>query len=649
VVKTVSPAVFDRQGARVSLGARIGAGGEGAIFEVAGRESLVAKLYHRPAGPELAEKLAAMIASKTDRLLGVAAWPTEILHAAQRRVAGFIMPRGVGHDVHLLYSPKSRIANFPASNWSFLLGTAANLARAFAVVHQHGHLVGDINQGNSLISQRATVMLIDCDSFEIHWQGRTFTCGVGTELFLAPELHGQSLSKVIRTRDHDAFSLAVLVFHLLFMGRHPFAGRYRGPGEMTIEGAIREHRFAYGKAASTMQMEPPPCTLPLTALSPEVAALFEQAFSPTAAAGAGRPGPEAWVAGLQALAGQLSTCTREPAHQYFRGLASCPWCQVESCAGIVFFYLVAASTASTGDFDLQRVWERIVAVPPPAELRLPDPATIHCKPSAKSRRAALARLAMLLAAGMSVAAGCVVGLFANVPFILAAGISVLLASFLLQTRWATGWREIKLEATNAREAWKAAKALWKAEVSSTPFEDRRRELGRKRADYLGLAAARRRGLSQLQADARNLQLRRFLDRFRIGSGRISGIGPGRSATLRSYGIETAADITESAVLRVPGFGPALARELFNWRRSVEARFVFNPLRGVEPADIADLDHKLESLRRQIEKDLLSGEGELRQLSAQILMRRSHLLPRLQAAAQRLAMGEADSRAPWPLR
>ena len=42
---------------------------------------------------------------------------------------------------------------------------------------------------------------------------------------------------------------------------------------------------------------------------------------------------------------------------------------------------------------------------------------------------------------------------------------------------------------------------------------------------------------------------------------ISGIGPGRKATLQSYGIETAEDINDQAVLAVPGFGDGLTSRL----------------------------------------------------------------------------------------
>ncbi len=41
------------------------------------------------------------------------------------------------------------------------------------------------------------------------------------------------------------FGLAVLLFQLLFLGRHPFSGVFGGRGEMTVVRAVSECRFAY--------------------------------------------------------------------------------------------------------------------------------------------------------------------------------------------------------------------------------------------------------------------------------------------------------------------------------------------------------------------------------------------------------------------
>jgi len=51
---------FDARGRPIALGKELGSGGEGAVFEIAGDARRVAKIYHRPASAEKAEKLRAM-------------------------------------------------------------------------------------------------------------------------------------------------------------------------------------------------------------------------------------------------------------------------------------------------------------------------------------------------------------------------------------------------------------------------------------------------------------------------------------------------------------------------------------------------------------------------------------------------------------
>ncbi len=135
------------------------------------------------------------------------------------------MPRVDGHkDIHTLYSPRSRKAEFPNADWRFLIRAAANTARAFAAIHETGCVIGDVNHGGVCVSDKATVRLIDCDSFQVTVGTRRFLCEVGVPTFTSPELQGKPFRGVVRSPNHDNFGLAVLVFHLLYMGRHPFAG-----------------------------------------------------------------------------------------------------------------------------------------------------------------------------------------------------------------------------------------------------------------------------------------------------------------------------------------------------------------------------------------------------------------------------------------
>jgi DNA-binding helix-hairpin-helix protein with protein kinase domain len=556
------------------------------------------------------------------------------------------MPRATGRPTHILYGPKSRLTGFPQATWPFLLTAAANLARAFAVVHEHGLIVGDVNHGNSLISDRATVVLIDCDSFQVTHGGRTFHCGVGVETHVPPELQGHDLSRVLRSRNHDAFGLAVVLFQILFMGRHPFSGRFLGAGDMPIPRAIRELRFAYGPGAAGRQMQPPPNTLALEAVSNEVALLFERAFSPQGIQEGTRPAPQEWVGALEGLARDLRVCSRNPSHHFLRSLAACPWCEIENQAGVLLFgFWVSAPAQETGSFHLAAVWTRIVAVRPPgAAPPLPDPKALRPKPSPAAAREGLWYWGkVILAVGSSLGA---TGLILSAgDGTLAILLIVIAAVFVLASRFPSS-----PERTRARQEVKAAEAelqilhgLWLREASTLPFESKLRELEQKRSLYADLPAARQRGLAQLQANRRQKQLESFLDQYRIEHKTIKGIGPARRATLQSYGIETAADVNAAAILKVPGLGPTIAQNLIDWRNSIERTFVFDANRGIDPADLQALESTLTHQRAQLETDLTAGATQLEQTRRRIETRRQTLLSQITATNVRLAQAKADLR------
>ncbi len=293
--------------AAVSLGEMLGQGGEGAVYPLTDTPDLVAKIYHEPPHPSKVEKLAAMTRTAVPAVLRVAAWPVDLLIDEADTVRGFLMPKvDAREDAHELYSPKSRRESFPRADFRFVVRAGANLARAVATMHLQGHVIGDINHGNALIGRDCTVVLIDCDSFQIRGEGQSFTCDVGVPLFTPPELHGMTFRGLQRSTHHDGFGLAVLLFHLLFAGRHPLAGRYAG-GEMTIERAIAESRFAYGARAASLGMSRPPATLSLNAFGPQIAELFERAFAKPAPDAPERPAATEWVAALRASGGRTAT------------------------------------------------------------------------------------------------------------------------------------------------------------------------------------------------------------------------------------------------------------------------------------------------------------------------------------------------------
>src|SRR5438128_7286386 len=105
-----------------------------------------------------------------ERLIKLTAWPTECIRVGSGTgaVVGFTMPKITGHkQAFFVYSPKLRLQELRTISWQFLIRSAANAARAFAVVHESGQVIGDVNDGNLFVGEKATVRLIDCDSYQI--------------------------------------------------------------------------------------------------------------------------------------------------------------------------------------------------------------------------------------------------------------------------------------------------------------------------------------------------------------------------------------------------------------------------------------------------------------------------------------------------
>ena len=383
-------AFVDDTGARLRLGSELGRGGEGTVFDLPDTP-LAAKIYHRPAEPAKAAKLEAMVRLRAPALSAFSAWPERrILDPGGTHTWGILLPKVLDHRaIHELYSPADRKIEFPFADWTFLVHVARNCAAAFEAIHAAGHVVSDVNQGGVFVSKQGTITLIDCDSYQIADGARLFTCDVGVPHFTAPELQGQSFRGLRRTPHHDAFGLAILVFHLLFMGRHPFAGRYLGTGDMPVERAIREGRFAYGAHADRVQMTPPPHSLRLSQVPDEIAALFERAFRMPAglqASPQARPTASDWLQALERLKPSIAACSQRRGHAFATACpAGCPWCDIARNGGPDLFVsaqiLVQIEGSPAGPaFDLAQFWRDVGAVPPPmptrprAEAASPTPA-----------------------------------------------------------------------------------------------------------------------------------------------------------------------------------------------------------------------------------------------------------------------------------
>ena len=395
--------IVTSQGQPLLLGREVGAGGEGSVFALPRLPGRVAKLYHRRPAPAKQAKLRFMSAVADATLLRYAAWPQQTLHASPGGpVVGFLMQEIAGRDsIHAVYSPLDRRETRPKAAWDFLLHVARNAAAAFAALHARGHVVGDVNQGNLVVGDDSTVMLIDCDSFQVDAAGTLHLCEVGVSHFTPPELQAvTSFDDVVRNANHDNFGLALLIFHLLLGGRHPFSGvpLQAGVGD-SLDADIRAFRYAYAADAARRGLAPPPGAIPTSLLPPTMQQMFRCAFTQRGAEGL-RPTATQWTQALDDLRDHLVRCPATALHVYPDHLARCPWCALEQ-RGVVYFI--------DGDgfrgIDLARAWAQVEAVraPPPiapvraARQRLrPAPLPASVRPPGAVRRYRLLVVLMVI-------------------------------------------------------------------------------------------------------------------------------------------------------------------------------------------------------------------------------------------------------------
>jgi hypothetical protein len=332
-------ALLTSAGNTIEVVRELGRGGEGSVFALSSGNALVAKLYHSVLDVRKQAKLRHMAQSADEELKRYVAWPVDTLHLTPAGpVTGFLMKNVHGYlPAHSVYSPADRLRQLPGAGWDFLLFVARNAAAAFDTLHARGHVVGDVNQGNLLVAPNSTVVLIDSDSFQIQGRSELYLCEVGVSHFTPPELQGlSSFRGQARTPNHDRFGLAVLIFHLLFGGRHPFSGvPLARSDDETLEASIKAYRFAYALDHLSRGIAPPPRSVGLEIVTPRISALFGRAFTEEGA-GRGRPSASEWQAALDEMRANLFKCSRFAYHRYSSHVAQCPWCRLEA-QGVKYF------------------------------------------------------------------------------------------------------------------------------------------------------------------------------------------------------------------------------------------------------------------------------------------------------------------------
>lgn len=205
-------------------------GGEAVVYAVPRFPGAVVKLYH----PQVLEKRRDSLRAKIDAMAGAPelsrfrqraglAWPKFSVFDEGGQWRGYAMSKADGKRMNVLAHFKAYGEHFPGLDRPELVRYMLSLLGSIEALHQTGVMIGDYNPANFLCEPTSgTVTLIDSDSWQFTTTGKIFRCPVAAPDMLAPELQGKELGKINRTLESEHFSLAILLFKMLMLGRHPY-------------------------------------------------------------------------------------------------------------------------------------------------------------------------------------------------------------------------------------------------------------------------------------------------------------------------------------------------------------------------------------------------------------------------------------------
>lgn len=566
----------------------IGIGGEGKVYRVAneGKRGIIAKIYSKIPDAERQEKLKVMRLMSNPEILDSCAWPTDILTDTKSgEICGFTMHEVIDSEpIHHFYSPSWRKQNQPNASWDNLLQLSSNLAAVFGVVHSLGIVVGDVNPNSLRVRKNGRVVLIDADSFQLSTAGTIYRCRVGVPSFTAPELlaSNQSFDHVTRKINHDLFGLSLLLFHLLFMGRHPFAGLFSGPGDTPIESHIKAFRYAYALDHKERGLLPPPLSVsPTLVASSKIVRLFENDFTQLGAVN-GRTSAKEWHQALQAQRGRLARCRINSNHVYNSSIGSCIWCTLEQ-KGLAFFHsrvdrkASPNNTRSVARYDAadllptrseETAWRRICACAAnKAVLPSLKPPTLQPRYSlTEIERVAILRRSFLRFTSCLFTP---LVLLTGQSSILPLALVIMFAAFAYSPKIIRELtRKYNAEAAQAEAAAKAARNSWHSTVNTSKLSQIHAKAQSAWATLQSLKDKFDQELGSTLTALRQAHKESYLRSWLIADASIPNIGPSRSSTLASYGVETAADISSARLYGITGFGPVLTSSLIAWKESL---------------------------------------------------------------------------------
>jgi DNA-binding helix-hairpin-helix protein with protein kinase domain len=618
------------------LGSLIGKGGEGNVYLVKNDNSIVLKLYNEKQNIDKLHKLKHMIHINNQKLQACAAWPIDLI-VENNEVIGFTMKIiKDAYPLHSLFSPMDRKKLFPDKGYNFLVHVSRNISVAFNLLHSFGIVVGDVNEGNILVDRYGVINFIDCDSFQIKNSGLVYFCLVGVPRYTPPEiLTLGTFENVERTVNTDVFSMSILIFQLLFLGRHPFSGINLTNTEIDEENAIRNNYFFFSLNKKNQKIKPPLNSLTLDEFPSYLSELFHDTFENNQI----RPDSKEWIVKLDLFLKNLKKCTNSNLHYFSENSIVCPWCRFKENNCILFFIEKDNNSFhKINDIDSFIQGYKIEKLSNPVfDLNIAFPELI---PNRINSRFYLYKY-LVIFLKITLIFIIIFLSFKNLWFVLIS----LIFLFIDKNYWSNKMiNELNSRRLNIEAFQKQLESVIKSikDDKELKFINVNIEFLKKYIfEYKDIPNQLQKNINELEERIYDEQLNNFLQKFNIIDYTIPSIAIGKKNILLNNGIKSAADISKLNLKKIPGFGPYNLNILFSWQRQFVNRFSYVPDKVLFSKEIENIKTRIKNRKIDLELLIKNEFEKIQHTKMNYFNRQKHLQIKFINLKKTLAQSELD--------